>query len=106
MRFTLRVRCQREGVRHQDPIEVRNCFTTKDTKSTKESEDKVLNPALKFGGIAQLLTRCDSSSNSILRVLRGEFSVTSGLASQPASVPCEPKLEVTIYSKRQGTTIE
>jgi hypothetical protein len=30
--------------------EVQNCFTTKDTKSTKE-EDKALDPALEFGGI-------------------------------------------------------
>jgi len=35
---------------------------------------------------------------SILRVLRGEFSSTSGLASQQASVPCEPKLGVTTHS--------
>jgi hypothetical protein len=40
---------------------------------------------------------------SILRALRGEFFLTSGLASQPASVPCEPKLEATTHSKRQGT---
>jgi len=26
----------------------------------------------------------------VLRALRGEFYSTSGLASQPASVPCEP----------------
>jgi len=31
-----------------------------------------------------------SLSSSILSVLRGEFFLTSGLASQPASVPCEP----------------
>ena len=31
----------------------------------------------------------------VLRALRGEFSL--------ASVPCEPKLEVTTHSKRQGT---
>ena len=42
-------------------------------------------------------------TNAILRVLRGEFFLTSGLASQPASVSYEPKLEVTTHSKRQGT---
>ncbi len=35
----------------------------------------------------------------VLRALRGEFFVTSGLASQPASVPCEPKLTP---SKQRG----
>jgi hypothetical protein len=39
----------------------------------------------------------------VLRALRGEFFPTSGLASQPASVPCEPKLEVITHSKREGT---
>jgi len=45
------------------------------------------------GDIAQPITRFDSPSNSILRVLRalrGEFSL--------ASVPCEPKLEVITHS--------
>jgi len=43
--------------------------------------------------------------NSILRALRalrGEFSSTSGLAPQPASVPCEPKLEATTHSTQEG----
>jgi len=31
--------------------EVQNCFTTKDTKSTKGSENKALDPALKLGDI-------------------------------------------------------
>jgi hypothetical protein len=44
-----------------------------------------------------------SSILRVLRALRGEFFLTSGLASQPASVPCEPKLDVTTHSKRQGT---
>jgi hypothetical protein len=35
----------------------------------------------------------------MLRVLDGEFSSTSGLASQLASVPCEPKLEITANPK-------
>jgi hypothetical protein len=45
-----------------------------------------------------LPNRLGSSSNSILRVLRalrGEFPLTS--------VWCEPKLDVTPHSKRQGT---
>jgi len=42
-------------------------------------------------------------------LLGGEFSSTSGLASQSASVLCEPRLEVgavrepPLHSKRQGT---
>jgi hypothetical protein len=55
---------------------------------------------------AQLTTRFASSSNSILRVLRalrGEFSWTSGLASQPAFVPHEPKCEDVTHSKRRRT---
>ena len=46
------------------------------------------------GDIVQTITRFESSSNFILRVLRalrGEFSSTSGLALQPASGPREPK---------------
>ena len=31
--------------------EVQNCFTTKDTKSTKESEDEAFDPALNLGDI-------------------------------------------------------
>jgi hypothetical protein len=90
-----------KGPGTKTPVEAQNCFTTKDTKSTKESEDEALDPALKFGDIAQLITRFDSSSNSNLRVLRGKFSL--------ASVPCKPKLEVgavrepPLHSKRQET---
>ena len=94
-------------------VEAQHYFTTKDTKSTKASENGALDPALKIGNsevhqeseasarctlIAQPIARFDGLSNSILRVLRalrGEFSVVS--------VPCEPKLDVTAYSKRQGT---
>ncbi len=89
--------------------EGQNCFTTKDTKSTKELEYEALDPALKLGDIAQPITAFDSSLSSILRVLhalRGEFSSTSGLALQPARVLCEPKLEITIYSKRHGPIIQ
>jgi hypothetical protein len=49
------------------------------------SEDEALNPALKFGDIAQAITRFDSSSNFILRVLhalRGEFYLHPSRANQ------------------------
>jgi len=32
-------------------LEVQNCFTTKDTKSTKELEYEAFDPALKPGGV-------------------------------------------------------
>jgi len=41
-----------------------------------------------------------SSILRVLRALRGEFLLTSGLALQPASVPCEPKLDVATHSKQ------
>jgi len=47
------------------------------------------------------VTALDSSSNSILRVLRalrGEFFLTSGLASQPASVSCELRRRYPLLS--------
>jgi len=46
--------------------------------------------ALKFihSTVFNLLARFDSLLNSILRVLRGEFSSTSGLAPQLASILC------------------
>ena len=74
---------------------MQNCFTT------KESEDEALDPALVFGDIAQTITAFGSSSSSILRVLCslcGESSL--------AAVLCEPELEVTTHSKRQGTRIK
>ena len=52
--------------------------------------------------------RCALEPNSILRVLRalrGEFFLTSGLALQPASVPCKPELEATTHSKQQGAIV-
>jgi len=57
--------------------------THKDSLSA--SEGQVLRACLSFGR---------------RQALRGEFSLTSGLALQPASVPCEPKLEGTTHSKR------
>jgi len=96
--------------------EGQNCFTTKDTK---EPEDEALDRSLEPGGCstrlvyytpqgatAQPIIAFDSSSSSILRVLRalrGEFSSTSGLASQPACVLWEPESEVATHSKRQGS---
>jgi len=96
--------------------EGQNCFTTKDTK---EPEDEALDRSLEPGGCSTSLVHCtpqgataqpiiasDSSSSSILRVLRalrGEFSSTSGLASQPACVLWEPESEVATHSKRQGS---
>ena len=74
--------------------EVQSRFTTKDTKSTKESENEALDPAIELGDTAQLIAAFDGSSSSILRVLRalrGEFSL--------ASVLCEAKVELTTHSK-------
>jgi len=110
---------EKKGPTAKTLTEVQNCFTTK--------EEEALDPALKLGCVVagpvyytprgnstQPITAFDSSSNSILRVLRGEFSSTSGLALQPALVLCEPKLEVTTHSclphrhrqaKRHGTVI-
>jgi hypothetical protein len=50
--------------------------------------------------VLHLLRILQLEPNSILRALRGEFSVASGLASQPASV-LELKLEVATHSKRR-----
>jgi len=80
--------------------EVQSRFTTKDTKSTKESENEALDPAIELGDTAQLIAAFDSSSSSILRVLRvlrGEFSLASAL--------CEPKVELTTHSKPHETII-
>jgi len=52
--------------------------------------------------IDELKASLASSILRVLRALRGEFFLTSGLASQPASVPCEPKLDIATHSKRQG----
>ena len=90
-----------------------NCFTTKDTKSAKESEDEALDLALRLGGgcssrspvyytprgdITQPIAAFDNSSSSILRALRGELS--------SASVQYEPELEVTTCSKLEGTSTQ
>jgi hypothetical protein len=94
--------------------EVQSRFTTKDTKSTKESENEALDPAIELGGcssrspvyytprgdITQPIAAFDGSSSSILRVLRalrGELSL--------ASVLCEPKVELTTHSKPHETII-
>ena len=50
--------------------------------------------------IDKLKASLTSSILRVLRALRGEFYSTSGLASQPASVPCEPKLDVATHSKQ------
>ena len=92
-----------------------NCFTTKDTKSTKESEDEALDLALKLGrcsnrspvyytprgNIAQPIAVFDNPSSSILRVLRALRGEVSS-----ASVQYEPELEVTTCSKLQGTSTQ
>ena len=52
---------------------------------------KLFSCSLSFG------IRSPNSVLRVLRALRGEFSL--------ASVPCEPKLEVTTHSKRQGTIL-
>ena len=44
--------------------------------------------------IDELKASLTSSILRVLRALRGEFYL--------ASVPCEPKLDVTTHSKRQG----
>ena len=77
--------------------EVQSCFTT---KSTKESENEALYPAIELGGTAQLIAAFDGSSSSILcvlRALRGELSL--------ASVLCEPKVELTTHSKPHETIV-
>jgi hypothetical protein len=85
----------RMGNKNKKPIN----FTTKNTKRSK---------ALPIGRLQQSLAqfsvvRFDSSSNYILR---GESSLTSGLALQPVSALGELKLEVTVHSKRQNRKIE
>ena len=77
--------------------EVQSHFTTKDTK---ESQNEALDPAIELGDTAQPIAVFDSSSSSILRVLRalhGEFSL--------ASILCEPKLEPSAHSKRHEPII-
>ena len=69
--------------------------------------NRSINHSLNHSTLLSSLRMLQLEPNSILRVLRalrGEFSSTSGLASQPASVPCKPKSEVTTHSKRQGTS--
>ena len=70
--------------------EVHNGFTTKDTKGSRA----LLIWRLQKSWAQFPVTCFDISSNFILRVLRvlrGEFSSTSGLASQPSSVLHESK---------------
>jgi len=89
---------QEKGLSFKTLPETKNCLTTKETKSTKGSEDEPLDPAPKVGHIAQPIAAFDSSSSSILRVLRalrGKFPLVS--------VPRKPKSEITAHSKRQGT---
>ncbi len=86
---------QEKGSSFKTLPETKNCLTTKDTKG---SEDETLDPAPELGHIAQPIRAFDSSSSSILRVLRalrGEFPLVS--------VPRKPKSEITAHPKRQRT---
>ncbi len=68
--------------------------------------NRSINHSLNHSTLLSSLQMLQLETNAILRVLRalrGEFFLTSGLASQPASVSYEPKLEVTTHSKRQRT---
>ena len=72
--------------------EEQNRFTTKGTKSTKESQNETFHTAPE-GDIAQQITPFGGSSGSILRVLRALRGKSS-----LASVLSEPKLAVTTNS--------
>ena len=61
-------------------VETQNCFTTKDTKSTKESEDEAFDPAFKPEVTLKFIKSPVFTPASILRVLRalrGEFSLVA-----------------------------